>query len=137
PDGVFVGGQDGKAAKVAGGRPTLDVNHPVNGNPVDPNRSQLEGLELTPKRSAAELPDTKVPLGKRADQFVEVTGAQRLQEHESSPVVTFNRRSIAVFRLDCTPCRASLKESEQKRTRHTTSLRRNDTDGRSPRRAIR
>jgi hypothetical protein len=35
-------------------------------------------------------------------QFVEVTSAQRLQAHEPSPAVTFNRRSVAVFRLDCT-----------------------------------
>jgi hypothetical protein len=42
--------------------------------------------------AAAELPETKIPLGKRSRQFVEVTGAQRLQEHEPSPGVTFNGR---------------------------------------------
>jgi hypothetical protein len=68
------------------------VNHPVDGNPKDLNPSQLEELEMTPERPAAELLETKVPPGKRSRQFVEVTGAQRLQEHEPSPVVTFNRR---------------------------------------------
>jgi hypothetical protein len=67
------------------------VNHPVDGNPEDLKPSPLEELEVTPERPAAELPETKVPLGKRSGQFVEVTGAQRLQEHEPSPVVTFNR----------------------------------------------
>jgi hypothetical protein len=92
PDGVFVGGQDGKAAEAAGERPTLDVNHAVDGNSEDLNPSQLEELELTPERPTAELPETKVPLGKRSRQFIELTGVQRLQEHEPSPVVTFNRR---------------------------------------------
>jgi hypothetical protein len=68
------------------------VNHAVDGNSEDLNPSQLEELELTPERPAAELLETKVPLGKRSRQFVEVTGAQRLQEHEPSPVVTFHRR---------------------------------------------
>jgi hypothetical protein len=36
------------------------------------------------------------------------TDTQRLQEHASSPVVTFNRRSVAVFRLDCTSSRDNL-----------------------------
>src|SRR5262245_35065641 len=92
PDSVFVGGQNGTAAKAAGGGPTLDVHHPVDGSPEDLNPSQLEELELTPERPAAELPETKVPAGKRCGQFVKVTGAQRLQEHEPSPVVTLNRR---------------------------------------------
>ena len=47
--------------------------------------ARAEKLELTPKRSVAELPKTKVPAGKRCGQFVEVPGAQRLQEHEPSP----------------------------------------------------
>jgi hypothetical protein len=63
---------------------------------------------------AAFIGETKVPAGKRSGQLVEVTGAQRPQEHESSPVVTFLRRSIAVFRLDGSPCRDSLEEFEQK-----------------------
>jgi hypothetical protein len=121
PDGVCVRGQDGKAAKAAGGRPTLDVNHPVDGKLKDLNPPELEELELTSEGSAAELPETKIPLGKRLGQLVEVTGAQRLQEHEPSPVATFHRRSIAVFRLDRTPSRASLEELEEKRPRPTTS----------------
>ena len=32
--------------------------------------------------AAAELPETKIPLWERLSQLVEVTGAQRLQEHE-------------------------------------------------------
>ena len=68
------------------------MNHPVDGKLEDQCGFLLEKLELTPKWSAAELPETKVPAGKRCGQFVEVTGAQRLQEHEPSPVVTLNRR---------------------------------------------
>ena len=98
------------------------MNHTVNGSPEDLNPSQLEELELTPERPAAELPGTKVPPGKRSGQFVEVTGAQRLQEDEPSPVVTFNRGSVAVFRLDCAASRDSLEELEQKRPRSTTPL---------------
>jgi hypothetical protein len=79
------------------------VNHPVEGSPEDLNPPQLEELELTPERPTAELPETKVPPGKRLGQFVEVTGAQRLQKHEPSPVATVNRHPVAVFRLDCTP----------------------------------
>jgi hypothetical protein len=41
------------------------VSHPVGGNPEDLNPSQVEELELTPERAAAELPETKVPPGKR------------------------------------------------------------------------
>jgi hypothetical protein len=67
------------------------VHHPVDGRPEDLNPSQLEELEVTPERPAAELPKTKVPAGKRCGQFVEVMGVQRLQEHEPSPVGTFNR----------------------------------------------
>jgi hypothetical protein len=52
----------------------------------------LEELKVTPERSAAELPETKIPAGKRCGQFVEVTGAQRLHEHEPSPGGTFPRR---------------------------------------------
>jgi hypothetical protein len=42
--------------------------------------------------AAAELSETKIPLWERLSQLVEVTGAQRPQEHELSPVVTFHRR---------------------------------------------
>jgi hypothetical protein len=97
PDSVFIRGQDGKAAKAAGGRPTLGVNHPIDGNPEDLNSSQLEELKLTPERPAAELPEPKVPTGKCFGQFVEVTGAQGLQEHEPRPVNTFNRREVCSF----------------------------------------
>jgi hypothetical protein len=90
------------------------VNHPVDGNPEDLNPPQLEELELTLEGSAAELPETKVPPWERSGQFVEVTGAQRLQEHEPSPVATFNHRSIAVFRLDCTHCRENRKSLKKK-----------------------
>ena len=79
-------------------------------------------LEATPERPSAELPESKIPAGKRRGQFVEVTGAQRPQEHEPSPAVTFNRRQVAVFRLDCTHCRDSLGELKEKRPRQTTSL---------------
>jgi hypothetical protein len=92
PDGIFVLRQDRKAAEAAGGRPTLGVNHAIDVNPEDLNPSQLQELELTPERPAAELPETKVPPGKCSGQFVEVSGAQRLQEHEPSPVNTFHRR---------------------------------------------
>jgi hypothetical protein len=51
------------------------VNHPVDGNPEDLDRSHLEELELTPERPAAQLPEAKVPLGKRCRQLVEVTTA--------------------------------------------------------------
>jgi hypothetical protein len=91
PDGVFVLGQDWKAAEAAGGRPTLGVNHAIDGNPEDLNPSQLEELDLAPERPAAELPETKIPLWERLSQLVEVTSTQRLQEHEPSPVVTFYR----------------------------------------------
>jgi hypothetical protein len=92
PDGFCVLGQDGKAAEAAGGRPTLNVNPTVDAKPKDLNPSPLEELELTPERSAADLPETKIPLRERLGQLVEVTGSQRLQEHEPSPVVTFYRR---------------------------------------------
>src|SRR5215469_13146085 len=88
PDGVFVRGQYRKAAKEARSRPTIDVNHPVDGNPEHLYPPQLQKPEVTPERPAAELPETKVPPGKRSRQFVEVTGAHRLQEHEPFPVVT-------------------------------------------------
>jgi hypothetical protein len=39
PNGVFVRGQDGKAAKAAGGRPAFGVNHPVDSCPEDLNPS--------------------------------------------------------------------------------------------------
>jgi hypothetical protein len=68
------------------------VKHTVDSSPEDLNPSQLEELELTPERPAAELRETKVPAGKRFGQFVEVTGAQCLQEQELSPVARFNRR---------------------------------------------
>jgi hypothetical protein len=79
-------------------------------------------LEATPERPSAELPESKIPAGKRRGQFVEVTGAQRPQEHEPFPAVTFNRRQVAVFRLDCAASRDSLEELEQKRPRSTTPL---------------
>jgi RNA polymerase sigma-70 factor (ECF subfamily) len=47
----------------------------------------------------AELPKTMIPAGKRFGRLVEVTGSQRLQGHEPSPVARFNGRSVAVFRL--------------------------------------
>src|SRR5215469_10868989 len=65
-------------------------------------------------------------------QFVELTSAQRLQQHKPFPVVTVNYRQIAVFRLDCTHCGDSLEEFEQKRTRQTTSLTRKAPRGCSP-----
>ena len=64
-----------------------------NVNPTeDLNPSPLQELELTPEWSAAELPETKISLWERLGQLVEVTGAQRLQEHEPSPVDMFHRR---------------------------------------------
>jgi hypothetical protein len=66
------------------------VNHAVDGNPEELNASQREELELTTERPAAELSETKVPPRKRSRQFVEVTGAQPLQEREPSPGVTFD-----------------------------------------------
>jgi hypothetical protein len=92
PDGVFVLRQDRKAAKAAGGRPTFNVNHAVDAKLKDLNPSQLEELDLAPEWSAAELPETKIPLRERLSEFVEVTGSQRLEEHEPSPVITFHRR---------------------------------------------
>jgi hypothetical protein len=94
PDGVFVSGQDGSAASGAGGRPTLDANHPVDSSPEDLNPLQLEELKATPERPVAKLPETKVPPGKRFGQFVEVTGPERLQKHEPAPVATFNCRKL-------------------------------------------
>jgi hypothetical protein len=76
------------------------VNHTVHAKLKDLNPSLLKEMEVTLERPAAELPKTKIPAGKRFGKFVEVIGAQRLQEHEPSPVVTFHRRSVAVFRLD-------------------------------------
>jgi hypothetical protein len=58
----------------------------------DLNPSLLEEMEVTPERPATELPETKIPLWVRLSQLVEVTGTQRLEEHEPSPVVMFNRR---------------------------------------------
>jgi hypothetical protein len=89
--------------------PTLNVNHTE-----DLNSSLLKEMELTPEWSAAELLGTKIPLWERLSQLVGVTGTRRLQKHESSPVVTFLRRSTAVFRLDGSPRRDSLEEFEQK-----------------------
>ena len=91
------------------------MNQPVDGKPKDPNPLQLKKLKATPERPAAELPETKVPAGQRCGQFVEVISAHRLQEHEPSPVATFNRRSVAVFRLECTLSRHKLEELEEKR----------------------
>src|SRR5262249_55450434 len=70
PDSFFVCVQDGKTAKTAGGRATLVVNQPVDRKPKDLNPFQLKKLKATPERPAAELPETKVPAGKRAGQFV-------------------------------------------------------------------
>jgi hypothetical protein len=103
-NGVFVRGLDRGAAKVAGGRPTLDVNAPVDGSPKDLNPSQLEELDLTPERPVAELPDTKVPPLEHFGQLVEVAGAHRLQKHEPSPAATRYRRQVAVFRLALDAC---------------------------------
>jgi hypothetical protein len=58
PDGVFVRGQDWKAAKAVGGRPTVAVKPPICGNPEDLNAPQLKDLELTLERPAAKLPAT-------------------------------------------------------------------------------
>jgi hypothetical protein len=69
--------------------------------------------------ASAELLETKIPVWERSSQLVEVTGAQRLQEHEPFPIVTFHRRYVAVFRLDCSQCGDSLKEFEAKRTRQS------------------
>src|SRR5262249_13595472 len=99
PDGARIRGQDGAEAKAAWGGPTLDVNHSVDGNPEDLNRSQLEELEVTLERPAAELPETEVPPGNPAGQFVEVPGSQRLQKHDPSPGATFNRRGLQFFDL--------------------------------------
>jgi hypothetical protein len=68
------------------------VNHAVDAKLKDLHPSQLQELELAPERPAAELPETKIPLRERLSQLVEVTGAQGLQEHEPSPVITFHRR---------------------------------------------
>jgi hypothetical protein len=122
PDGVFVRGQDGKAAKAAGGRPTLDVNHPVDDDPEDLSPSQLEELKAAPERPAAELPETKAPPRERSGQLVEVTGAQRLQQHRPSPVAMCPRRQFAVFRLDCSPAAHTLEELDEKRPHEATSL---------------
>jgi hypothetical protein len=43
----------------------------------------------------------------------EVTGAERLQDHEPFPVAMFPRRSIAVFRLDWIRFPDSLEELEE------------------------
>lgn len=116
PDGLFVRGQDGKAAKAAGGvKPTLDVSHPVDGKLEDLCTFMLEKLELTPKWSSTDLPETKVPPGKHIGQLVEVTGAQRPQLHEPSPVAEINRRQVAVFRLECTHFRHRLEEFEKRK----------------------
>jgi hypothetical protein len=58
----------------------------------DLDASELKELELAPERPAADLPEAMIPAGKRCGQFVEVTGVQRPQEHEPSPVGTFHRR---------------------------------------------
>jgi hypothetical protein len=89
------------------------VNHTVDGSPEDLNPSQLEELEVTPERPAAELPETKVPAGKGSGQFVEAAAAQSPQEYEPSPVDTFRRRYVAVFRLDGTHSRDNLVELEE------------------------
>ena len=81
------------------------MNPAVAGCPKDLDPSELKELEFAPERPAAELPEAKIPPRERLGQLVEVTGAQRLQKHEPSPVATFNRRQIAVFRLDCTDAR--------------------------------
>jgi hypothetical protein len=91
PDGVFVRGQDGKAAKSVGGRPTLEVKPPVGGNPKDLNPPQLKDLELTLERPTAQLPATQVPAGQGVGQFVEITGPQWLQEHKLSPAAACDR----------------------------------------------
>jgi hypothetical protein len=68
------------------------MHHPIDGKPEDLNPSQLKETEVTPEWSSAELPETKVPLGERWSQLVEVTGTRRLEQHEPSPVSTFHRR---------------------------------------------
>jgi hypothetical protein len=56
----------------------------------------------------------------------EVTGAERRQDYESSPVAMFPRRSIAVFRLDWIHFPDRLEAFGEKRTRQTASLKRHD-----------
>jgi hypothetical protein len=68
------------------------VNHTVHAKLKDLNPSPLKEMEVTPDWPATELPETKIPLWERLSQLVEVTGTQRLAEHEPSPVVTFHRR---------------------------------------------
>jgi hypothetical protein len=54
------------------------MHHPIDGNPEDLNPSLLKEMEVTQEWSAAELPETKIPLWERLSQLVEVTGSQRL-----------------------------------------------------------
>jgi hypothetical protein len=54
-------------------------------------------MELTQKRPATELPETKIPLWERLSQLVEVTGTQRLEEHE--PSLRSSRSIVAQLRF--------------------------------------
>jgi hypothetical protein len=56
--------------------------------------SELKELEFAPERPAADLPEAKFPPAEPLGQLVGVTGSQRLQEHEPSPVTGFNRRRL-------------------------------------------
>jgi hypothetical protein len=114
PDGVFVRGKDGTAAKAVGGRPTLEVKRPIGGNSEDLNPPQLKELELTLERPAPDPPATQVPAGQGVGQFVEVLGPERVHNHAPPPGAMFHHRRIAVFRLDCTPVRGSVEKVEEK-----------------------
>src|SRR5262245_12485607 len=114
PDCVFVRGQDGKAAKAVGGRPSLEVKDPIGGNPEDLYPPQLKDLELTLERPAAELLATQVPAGQGVGQFVEVLGPERVHNHAPSPDARFHHRPVAVFRLDCSPARDSVEGLKRK-----------------------
>jgi hypothetical protein len=92
PEGAFVFRQDGSEAKAAGGRGALCMKPAVAGYPHDLDPAELKFLEFASERPAADLPEAMIPAVEPLGQFVEVTGAQRLQEHEPSPGVPFPRR---------------------------------------------
>ena len=75
----------------------LGMKPAVAGYPHDLDASELKELELALERPATDLPEAMIPAVEPLGQFVEVTGAQRLQEHEPSPGGTFNRREFCSF----------------------------------------
>src|SRR5262249_984647 len=99
PEGALVGRQDGSEPEAAGRGGARGMKRPGAGYREEVDRSEVKELEFAPERPAAELPEAKVPPAEPLGQLVEVTGPQRLQEHEPSPVAACHRRRIAVFRL--------------------------------------